>query len=330
MNSLPWQPIFSIKRSNIVELTVYGLLTVVTIDKDSLALKPLISLGDPKTKLWTRSILKSAQLASNYEQLHSEFTNLKDRHFALMMASHSAQSQHLEILNEIMELTGFSDNDLLCPKVSSKDDNSVVKASFHNCSGKHLSFLLMCKVLNLDVKKYLDPDLPIYDNLKKLLALINPDFLPECTIDGCNIPNYALSASDCAYWYLVLASSGRLAKPNLIAYQGVIKEISRLMQLYPYIIGGNGRLDSSIMNDYNEKSNDVCVVAKEGADGLLAIGVYRSNHDGLGILIKLASGFNKQYMAVIFQEVLNRFNYDKIRDTEIDLLAKHLEREFYF
>ncbi len=329
MQNPPWQPLFSVQRSFKTEVTVYGLLTVVNYNFSQNLSNVLFSVGDPKTSLWTRSLLKSCQLMGIYDVLTSHYPMLKEEHLALMMASHSANDVHLRLIDEILALTKLSPDSLKCPQVTPKDNkNTMASPIYHNCSGKHLGHLLAAQALNLN--GYLDPNLPLYDNLKEILKGLSPDFDDNNTIDGCNLPNYALSAFDIASWYMYLASFGKVIKPSMAQYKPLVTRIAYLMKQYPFIIGGSGRLDSSLMAGSQLDGCKTEVIAKEGADGLLAIGL-EFNHTNLGILIKLASGFNKQYMEMILDRVLKRLDYGKIlalNYTENNL--SHINTQFYF
>jgi hypothetical protein len=60
------------------------------------------------------------------------------------------------------------------------------------------------------------------------------------------------------------------------------------MVRHPDLVGGFNRLDSTII-----KAGEGRVIAKEGADGLLGMAVEHPDYpDGLGIVVKIAHGWN--------------------------------------
>ena len=62
------------------------------------------------------------------------------------------------------------------------------------------------------------------------------------------------------------------------------------MQRHPDLVGGFNRLDSTIL-----KAGEGKVLAKEGADGLLGLSiVHKDFPNGLGVVIKIAHGWNPQ------------------------------------
>ena len=62
------------------------------------------------------------------------------------------------------------------------------------------------------------------------------------------------------------------------------------MVRHPDLVGGFNRLDTTII-----KSGQGRVIAKEGADGLLGLAIDHDDYpDGLGVVVKLAHGWNPQ------------------------------------
>jgi len=75
---------------------------------------------------------------------------------------------------------------------------------------------------------------------------------------------------------------------------------------YPDLIGGFNRLDSTCIKAGNGR-----VLAKEGADGLLGLSIIHDNYpNGLGIVIKIAHGWNSQATWYIARAVLGVLGFD--------------------
>lgn len=70
---LPWRPIFTIERSRRPEVTVYGIVSLVTgaaPGSDSvIATRQLMGKGDINYQLWSRSLLKPWQLLNHIHVL---------------------------------------------------------------------------------------------------------------------------------------------------------------------------------------------------------------------------------------------------------------------
>jgi hypothetical protein len=75
---------------------------------------------------------------------------------------------------------------------------------------------------------------------------------------------------------------------------------------HPDLIGGFGRCDSTIL-----KSCAGQVIAKEGADGLLGMAIVHKDYpDGLGVVIKIAHGWNPQATWYVARAVLGVLGFD--------------------
>ena len=84
------------------------------------------------------------------------------------------------------------------------------------------------------------------------------------------------------------------------------KRLWEAMVRKPDLIGGFNRLDSSII-----KAGGGQVIAKEGADGLLGLAVDHPDYpDGLGIVIKIAHGWNAQATWYVARSVLGVLGFE--------------------
>jgi L-asparaginase II len=109
--------------------------------------------------------------------------------------------------------------------------------------------------------------------------------------------------------------------------------LSTLMRDYPQMLGGAGRLDTQLIQgqDLNQKSLPKLpsgLIAKEGADGLLSVGLMPSHpyKDGLGILIKLAHGYDPKATEHVLKALFNALGFqqeDKASDDPHQVLVSH-------
>jgi len=313
---------------------------VSTLKRGEPKQETILSTGNCTKPLWTRSILKPWQLMGNLKTLKKRYLELNERHYALMTASHVADVEHLSVLRQIIQIGQVSENDLQCPaarpsapRLNSKTVNDGVQSRslFHNCSGKHLGYLLYLKAHGLPLGNYLDAGGQQFKELIGFLSTLTgrktDSFTP--TTDGCQLPNYALSASEMAHAYLSLINPGAThANEDLKARE---QFVSALFNTYPHLISGMERLDTRIMNgEVANLTEEVTAVAKLGAEGLLAVGI-KSNRrfpHGLGILIKLASGPSERTLELIFIEVMRRIGLADGAKQE-DPLPLHLKRCYH-
>jgi L-asparaginase II len=353
MTNLPWHPIFTIERSGMPEVTVFGIISVVEPSSNRQDGKSfyhqVIRVGDVDCTLWTRSLLKPWQLLSHLERIRQGLPDLSEEHFALMMSSHSGEPHHLKLLNEIARIGNLDESQLQCPpsyplsplmRSRLKAEGKAPKSIFHNCSGKHFSYLLDVELKGEDTKKYLDPKGTQFKPLKTLLKSVlgRGDDLQETT-DGCQLPNYGLSALEiaCLYHGLLSPLPCDLVQ-NLAADHAVqVKDLSTIggwMKQFPKIIGGEDRLDSRITQGELQSDKNIPIVAKDGADGLLGIAVApnEKHANGLGIVIKLSSGYEIKHMQIVVGEIFRRLGLvQPVCDQAVPgIRSDHVKTRFHF
>jgi L-asparaginase len=341
-DNLPWAPLYSVLRSERLETTVYGLAFVWAEDKaaqnnSGLA---LLRVGQTREPLWSRSLLKPFQLMVLYPTLKTAYPQLTPAHYAMLMASHQNDDEQLRLLREIMAIGNISESALQCPACSGRRSQNPTEPSplHHPCSGKHLAHLLYLKARNLSLDAYLNADQEPYVLLRELLCyLLYVDELPE-SVDGCGMPNLALSAVELGQLYHALISPVsrdmiRQCPDELTDSLTAWDEIADIMQKHPELIGGAGRLDSRLMQHHLPGQNALSplpkIIAKEGADGLLcvAIGPNAKFRDGLGILLKLASGHQAAPLETVIRHVLAELG---LADVSPALESEIIRTEFHF
>lgn len=366
-SELPWKPIFTIERSGRKEVTVYGIVSVVEgltraggdkknrqgkaeLNQNISTVRSIRQVGDTDYQLWTRSLLKPWQLIQHLHILKSNFPQFSEEHLAFFMASHSAEPRHIEMLEEVMRITGNSDELLKCPQAAPlssetkekiKTDNSPkAMRRYHNCSGKHIGYLSAIRASGGSTENYLQPDEPQHVRLVKILAELTgrPASSMLSTTDGCQLPNYALSVFEMAYLYQSLLSdlpvnfNDSQIQPCGADYH----QLGYLMNKYPRAISGGGRVDYRFVSQDLLGPTSAPVVAKEGADGLLGVGVgpNEQHPNGLGICIKLSSGFDNRHMEIVLRDILTRLEIigpqpDK-RKVARDVRTDHIKTHFHW
>lgn len=340
--SLPYQPILTIERSGLPEVTIYGVISVVNGEGER-----IVALGDQEAKLWTRSCLKPWQLLNHLHVLRRNYSALQPYHYALMLSSHSAQAYHLKALDEIEAIGGVDDSVLqntpLYPinpaeRMAHRASKQPPCSRWGSCSGKHMGFVLALNAEGKDSSRYLEPSNEHFTRLKKLLAhLVQTDWqeIPQTT-DGCRLPNYAFRAPEIARLYNQLArpydSLNLPAPPEEIADElAYFDELKMFMSNYPQYVGGDERFDTELMQGKYTDSQAATLLAKEGADGVLTIGVApcRQYPSGLGIVIKSSSGDDPRYFTLIALELLDRLQLLRAGQRRENKL-KHLNFVYHF
>jgi L-asparaginase II len=354
-SELPWQPIFTIERSGRKEVTVYGIVCVVegqagSTRQNIAAVRAIRQVGDIDYQLWSRSLLKPWQLIQHLDILKSNYPSLKEEHLAFFMASHSAEPHHLEMLEEVMAITGASEEMLKCPQAAplssetreqiKSEDGQKAMRRYHNCSGKHIGYLSAIKAVGGNAENYLRPEEAHHVRLVKVLSELTgrPTASMLSTTDGCQLPNYALSVFEMAYLYQSLLSKLPVSfnDSQIQACSADYHQLGELMNKYPRAISGGGRVDYRFVSQDLLGATIAPVVAKEGADGLLGVGIgpcERYPH-GLGICIKLSSGFDNRHMELVLRQILTQLEIigtpPEKRKTPRDVKTDHIKTHFHW
>ncbi len=269
------------KRNGLIEQVHYGL--ILHINKNGIITK----IGqDNNYKFYHRSCMKPLQ-ASIIADINLDF-DLSE--IAVCCASHTGDLIHREKVLSILNKTGCSKDDLLCaPHVplSKKEQKRLILNGLNpdkihnNCSGKHSLMLAICKKMGFSIKNYTDINHPLSDLIiNKVCELCEVDKKEIIiTKDGCTLPVIATSLYSLGKGFLNLFTNPKY------------ENIKNAFLKYPYLIGGDFRLDSEIINASDN------LIAKVGACGLCVIINLKKEE---GLIVKIAdSNMEARTIAVI-------------------------------
>ena len=126
--------------------------------------------------------------------------------------------------------------------------------------------------------------------LEQVRRFLGPDWTPKrLGRDGCGLPTMANTVAELSQLFSGLAATREE------------DWIWEAMQRHPDLVGGFNRLDSTII-----KSCEGAVLAKEGADGLLGMAIVHPDYpEGLGVVVKIAHGWNSQATWYIARSILD-------------------------
>ncbi len=239
------------------------------------------AVGDVRALNFTRSTLKPLQALPFIEDDGPARYGFGSHEVAMMCASHSGESIHVQTVQRMLARIGARARDLQCgchvPYFYSACGQAIpARARFgplhHNCSGKHAGFLAYCRLHGHRLDDYLSPEAPLQVRIRNTVEeLARPDRLAS-GVDGCSAPNFALALPRLAYVYAQLANA---TTPALAA-------LRYAMTRHPDLLSGTHRTDLALA-----QAGAGDWIVKAGADGVQAIGV-RSR--GLGIAIRIADG----------------------------------------
>lgn len=294
-------PLVEEYRGGVLENVHYGAITIVD-DKGRL----LYSAGDPEHMTFLRSAAKPFQALPGMKEKINEVYGLTGREAALLAASHRGESFHIDALQSMLNKVGIEEEGLHCcatyplnedAKAERHRAHEAKRRIFHNCSGKHIGLIALCKHMGWDERTYYDPNHPVQKEIVKTLAYIAE--IPEASIrqgiDGCGLPIFALPLHKIAYSFL------KLACPDLIEdaeTREAAAKIAGLMNEYPDMIADTRFVCSELLKDSN-------LSAKGGAKGVYGIGLRKER---LGISLKVSDG-SEQVWPCIIGSILERIGY---------------------
>ena len=195
---------------------------------------------------------------------------------AICCASHAGEDCHVELAKRLLNKVGIDESKLRCgihAPISKTANENLIKNGqeptvFHNnCVGKHIMMLAICKKYGWDLDTYDQLEHPVQQLIKEKiydLCEIEEDY--PTTKDGCGVPIFSMPLKNMLKGYLHLLISTKYEK---------IKDAFRQN---PYIIGGENRLDTKIMQNSNN------LIAKVGAGGLCIV-INLEHADGIVVKI---------------------------------------------
>ncbi|MDP6963708.1 MAG: asparaginase, partial [Planctomycetota bacterium] len=112
--------------------------------------------------------------------------------------------------------------------------------------------------------------------------------------DGCGLPTLSNTVNELAVLYAGLTAT----RDEDWIWQSMIEN--------PDLVGGFNRLDSTTI-----KACDGKVLCKEGADGLVGLAINHPDYpNGLGVVIKVAHGWNSQASWYVARGILGSLGFD--------------------
>ncbi len=245
-------------RDGLIEQEHFGY--IVKADKDRVIEK----MGEDRNyPFFLRSCEKPLQatLMIDYE-LDKEF-DMTDEEIAICCASHAGEKVHVNLVRNLLQKFGVSEDKLKCgiqEPISKTARDELLKngesalAIHNNCSGKHAMMLGLCKLNGWDLDTYDSPNHPLQEEiLNKVYELCSITHEYPITKDGCGVPVVAMPLANMVKGYLNVFCNPEYEK------------IKNAFLNHPYIIGGEDRTDTKIMQHTEN------VIAKVGAGGLCIV-----------------------------------------------------------
>lgn len=241
----------------------------------------LISLGEVHTPIYPRSSNKPLQATA---LLRNGFVPRTTAELAIATASHEGESEHVELVEDLLDEYGFDETDLLCP--ADLPGNELARAEvlasgrpprtvYMNCSGKHAAMLAACAGSDWDPRTYLDPAHPLQQAVVDTVLDLAGDFEDtELGIDGCGLPIVPLPLFNLASAHSRLVT----AAPDTPE-----RAVADALRAHPFLISGTGKDDVRLMTAVPG------LMCKAGADGIHAGAL----PDGTAFAFKIDDGHER-------------------------------------
>lgn len=243
------------------------------------------SLGDISGIHFPRSSLKLIQVLPLLESGAADALVLSDSQLALCCASHNGEVLHANMVKDWLNFFSLEDDALECGVSLPMRESAVhemLKAGkephryHHNCSGKHMGMISLCKHMGYPLKNYSDYQHSSQQDWLHVLSELSGVKIEDMPwdYDGCGLPAVALPLEKMAF------AQAQFFNPNQSvirrsAMQRVLKAITR----YPECIAGRDRLCTDLA-----KASDGEIIVKTGAEGYF-VGLVPSENTGFALKI---------------------------------------------
>ncbi len=275
------------ERDGHVESLHRGAWVLVQLDQSDDA-TVVAGAGDPGQHVFARSAMKGMQAVPLIESGVADAFGLTDAEIALACSSHSAEPQHIRIVQRMLARGSLTESALQCgasPTWHSRPTGPRRRV-FHCCSGKHAAMVLSAVYAGEDPGQYLYPDSITQKAVRNAVAELTRAEL-HSAIDGCNAPTFRMPLRALAAGIARLVNPARLDPRRAAA----ARRITAAVASHPEMIGGSRlRSDTDLI-----KATAGRVFAKLGAEGVFVAGVHGS---GMGLAISIDDGNERAFHAL--------------------------------
>jgi len=277
-----WEPLVDYRRNGVSENTIHGAVSWFSGPRQ------VHSFGG-NVLCYGRSMMKPFYVKPFARELDGVLTWPQK---AISVASHNGSAEHVGAAQGILapDAWGLMQTPLDVPLVQFGRQVRRPRRWFNNSSGHHAAILRGCIEKRWRPVGYTLPSHPVFAAYSEVVRrALGPDWSPRRVArDGDGLPTVAMTVNELARCYAWLVT----ARDEDWIWEAMVR--------HPDIVGGFNRLDTTVI-----KSCDRQVIAKEGADGLLGMAIQHPDYpEGLGIVIKIAHGWNPQATWYIARGIL--------------------------
>lgn len=283
-----WQPLVDYRRFDVSETTIHGAVAWYSGDK-------IIHSFGGNVLCYGRSMMKPFMIRVFSKEFEST-TNWEQK--SISVSSHNGDTEHVAAAQSLLpeEEWGLMQAPLDVPLVQFGRQVRRPRRWYNTCSGEHAAILLGCRLKSWSRVGYVLPQHPFFEAyLNELRVHLGKEWKPlRVARDGCGLPTVSNTVTELALLFSKLVQT----KNQDWIWESMIRN--------PDLIGGFNRLDSTIIKSCRGK-----VIAKEGADGLLGLAIEHPDYpEGLGVVVKIAHGWNPQATWYIARGILGVLGFE--------------------
>jgi len=245
--------------------------------------------GDLDAPVIYRSAAKPLQTIQVVESGAPDQFGFTDEELAMVVGSHDGSRLHAAKARSMLGKVGVSPDLLRCGGHRALDRSvyeGYVRDGYQwgrledNCSGKHSGMIAAAVANGEDPSRYAEPDHPCQQRNLAHVALFTGVPVEEIVLgtDGCAVPCFGVPLPAMARATARFTSADDVPSEKAEA----VARIRNVVRMYPEMVAGPHRFDTTVM-----KASDGRLLSKEGAEGVVTIGV---SDESTGIAIKVHDG----------------------------------------
>lgn len=253
----------------------------VIVDAEGQIIK---SYGDPQYSTYVRSSAKPIQAMAVLRSGAYRDFQLTPEELAVICSSHSGEPVHTENVASIFSKAGVTPDLLACGVHPPIDRVSALELQasgidpqqiHNNCSGKHAGMLSSAIKLGHSPTNYLDLDHPVQEYIYDIVREFTSTESIHRGVDGCSAPVFNLPLQKVALAF---------ARVSVRETQEC-RQVFDAMNKHAYLVGGNGRFDTALMESYPDR-----IISKGGAEAVSAAGFIMPSGHVYGLAVKVLDG----------------------------------------
>lgn len=286
-----WEPLVDYRRNGVSETTIHGAIAWATLDGGG----RLVHSFGGNVLCYGRSMMKPLMIKPLAGVLGPVLDGAQR---AISIASHNGSSEHVAAAQSILreDEWGLMQTPLDVPLVQFGRQVRRPRRWYHCCSGEHAAILRGCLLKGWSRAGYTLPHHPFFlayiDEIRRTLGASWEPL--RVARDGCGLPTISNTVTELAILYAALSAR----REEDWIWEAAVT--------HPDLIGGFNRVDSTILKACGGK-----VLAKEGADGLLGLAIVHNDFpNGLGVVIKIAHGWNSRATWYLARAVLGVLGFE--------------------